>query len=82
MCTQGPVHFIMMDTEMSAYNGSEQLYWMITDLQSVDRSVTPWVIVMGHRPMYSSTSSRDKWDLADGPWWPDVERVLMEFQVG
>lgn len=27
---------------------------MEKDLQSVDRSITPWVVVAGHRPMYVS----------------------------
>ncbi|KAM0541005.1 hypothetical protein ACHAPJ_013421 [Fusarium lateritium] len=32
----------------------EQYRWLAKDLASVDRCKTPWVIVMGHRPMYSS----------------------------
>jgi len=31
-----------------------QYKWLAQDLASVDRTKTPWVIVMGHRPMYSS----------------------------
>ncbi|PNP74690.1 hypothetical protein FNYG_12026 [Fusarium nygamai] len=40
-----------------SYNDSknyEQYQWLAKDLESVDRCKTPWVIVMGHRPMYSS----------------------------
>lgn len=32
----------------------EQYQWLKADLEKVDRSVTPWVFVMAHRPMYSS----------------------------
>jgi hypothetical protein len=47
-----------------AINGSyknnkayEQYQWLSKDLASVDRTKTPWVIVMSHRPMYSSMVS-------------------------
>ncbi|KAH7220446.1 Metallo-dependent phosphatase-like protein [Fusarium redolens] len=32
----------------------EQYQWLKKDLARVDRCKTPWVIIMGHRPMYSS----------------------------
>ncbi|KAJ5180070.1 Metallo-dependent phosphatase-like protein [Penicillium capsulatum] len=35
----------------------EQYKWLKKDLASVDRTKTPWVIVMSHRPMYSSAYS-------------------------
>ncbi|KAJ5595506.1 uncharacterized protein N7459_001714 [Penicillium hispanicum] len=35
----------------------EQYRWLKKDLASVDRTKTPWVIVMSHRPMYSSAYS-------------------------
>ena len=31
-----------------------QYQWLAQDLASVDRTKTPWVIAMSHRPMYSS----------------------------
>ncbi|PRQ38274.1 putative phosphodiesterase I [Rosa chinensis] len=31
-----------------------QYQWMKKDMASVDRSKTPWLIFMGHRPMYTS----------------------------
>ncbi|KAH9313298.1 hypothetical protein KI387_028333, partial [Taxus chinensis] len=50
----GPVHFTVMSTEHSWDIGSEQFNWMKTDLASVDRKRTPWLIFAGHRPQYSS----------------------------
>ncbi len=34
-----------------------QYQWLAQDLASVDRTKTPWLIVMTHRPMYSSQVS-------------------------
>ena len=44
-----------------SYNNTknfEQYQWLAKDLATVDRCKTPWVIVMGHRPMYSSQVSK------------------------
>ncbi|KAK4246242.1 Metallo-dependent phosphatase-like protein [Corynascus novoguineensis] len=35
----------------------QQYQWLAADLAKVDRRKTPWVIAMGHRPMYSSEVS-------------------------
>jgi len=32
--------------------GSPQWLWLLDDLRSVNRSVTPWILFGGHRPMY------------------------------
>lgn len=34
-----------------------QYKWLVKDLSCIDRTQTPWVIVMSHRPMYSSEVS-------------------------
>ena len=39
-------------TENESY---EQWNWLKNDLANVDRKQTPWVFVMSHRPMYSSS---------------------------
>lgn len=31
-----------------------QVEWLTNDLASVDRTKTPWVVVLGHRPFYNS----------------------------
>lgn len=51
---QGNIHVIMFSTEHDYRPGSTQYEWMKWDLASVDRNVTPWVIVGGHRPPYTS----------------------------
>jgi hypothetical protein len=32
--------------------GSPQWEWLLSDLRAVNRSVTPWVLFGGHRPLY------------------------------
>lgn len=69
----GMVHVTIINTETSYpdskdgpgtnLNGGpigadgQQLEWLDADLASVDRRVTPWVIVAGHRPWYSTGGS-------------------------
>lgn len=48
----GPVHFVQLSTEQIMSPGSEQYQFLKRDLMSVNRSVTPWVIVGWHRPQY------------------------------
>jgi len=36
----------------------EQYQWLANDLANVDRTKTPWVIAMSHRPMYSSDTAQ------------------------
>ncbi|KAK6827414.1 Metallo-dependent phosphatase-like protein [Apiospora arundinis] len=43
---------------------NQQLEFLEADLSSVDRSVTPWVVVSGHRPWYTTLAS------GDGPCLP------------
>jgi len=50
------VHMVFMSTEHDYAPGSAQYSWLEQDLNSVDRDVTPFVIVYGHKPMYSSNS--------------------------
>jgi hypothetical protein len=48
----GPAHFVQLSTEQIMAPGSEQYLFLEQDLMSVDRSVTPWIIVGWHRPQY------------------------------
>ena len=50
----GLVHFIMMSTEHDMGNKSKQYKWLENDLKKVNRTKTPWTILAGHRPMYTS----------------------------
>ncbi|OZJ01427.1 hypothetical protein BZG36_05750 [Bifiguratus adelaidae] len=37
---------------------NEQVDWLAKDLASVDRSVTPWIVVGAHRPWYASYANK------------------------
>ncbi|KAM7512382.1 hypothetical protein LguiB_011257 [Lonicera macranthoides] len=50
----GPIHFTVISTEHDWSQNSEQYEWMKKDMAILDRSRTPWLIFIGHRPMYSS----------------------------
>ena len=58
----GLVHFIMMSTEHDMGNGSKQYTWLENDLKNVNRAKTPWIIIAGHRPMYTSQLAVGKID--------------------
>ncbi|XP_065177983.1 acid phosphatase type 7-like [Sycon ciliatum] len=50
------IHFLMFSTEHDFSNGSAQHGWMVKDLQRAhaNRENVPWIIVIGHRPLYCS----------------------------
>ena len=45
-----------MSSEHDFHVGSKQYQWLEADLQSVDRSVTPWIIFGAHRAMYINSN--------------------------
>ena len=54
----GPVTFISISSEHEYTDGSPQLEWLDEELAlaNASREAHPWVIVLGHKPMYSSNS--------------------------
>lgn len=57
----GPIHFLFLDTELNMTKGSPQYNFAEKDLKSVNRTVTPFLIVNMHRPLYCSfNSEQDK----------------------
>ncbi|CAM8881374.1 unnamed protein product [Rhodiola kirilowii] len=52
----GPVHFLYISTETNFLSGSRQYEFIKHDLESVDRTKTPFVVVQGHRPMYTTSN--------------------------
>lgn len=52
----GQVHIIVMSTEHDFNKGTDQYAFLEAEFGRVDRSVTPWVIFTGHRPMYEDSS--------------------------
>ncbi|RZC82995.1 hypothetical protein C5167_045782 [Papaver somniferum] len=56
----GVVHFVYVSTETNFLPGSDQYNFIKHDLETVNRKKTPFVVVQGHRPMYTtSNENRD-----------------------
>ncbi len=49
----GSVHVVQMSSEHEWLPGTEQYAWLQADLQSVNRTQTPWVVLTSHRMMAS-----------------------------
>lgn len=50
----GPSKHIVLSSYSSFLPGSIQHEWLLLELEHVDRSVTPWLIIMLHCPLYST----------------------------
>jgi len=50
----GMAHVVNLNPYSLSNSTSEQYKWLVNDLSSVDRSVTPWVVVQMHCPFYNS----------------------------
>lgn len=81
--SSGPIHFTVMSTEHNWTRGSEQYSWLQEDLASVNRTITPWIVFTGHRPMYSSYTSSLDFLLApvDTNFAPELEPLLLSAKV-
>lgn len=56
----GPFGKVGNYTDNKSY---EQYQWLVKDLASINRTKTPWVLAMTHRPMYSSQVSPYQMDV-------------------
>ncbi|XP_010523486.1 PREDICTED: probable inactive purple acid phosphatase 2 [Tarenaya hassleriana] len=52
----GSVHFVYISTETNFLQGSSQYQFIERDLESVNRSKTPFIVLQGHRPMYTTSN--------------------------
>lgn len=52
----GPAHVVMLCSYAAFSPGSSQYEWLVRDFAAVNRSVTPWLIVMLHVPWYTSNA--------------------------
>ncbi|KAK7400684.1 hypothetical protein VNO78_11943 [Psophocarpus tetragonolobus] len=76
----GAVHFVYISTETNFLPGSNQYNFLKHDLESVARNKTPFVVVQGHRPMY--TTSHENRDAAlRGKMLEHLEPLLVNNNV-
>ena len=73
------MHFAAYSSE---HDLQPQMAWLAEDLAAVDRTVTPWVVVIAHRPVYCSTNDYYDCRLA-GPkqFGPLLEPLLRAHRV-
>ncbi|KAJ9542653.1 hypothetical protein OSB04_029159 [Centaurea solstitialis] len=50
-------HIIMLGSYADFKTGSDQYKWLANDLAKIDRSRTPWVLVLLHAPWYNSNTA-------------------------
>lgn len=80
----GLIHFVGMSTEHDYTIDSAQYLWLENDLKNVNRTLTPWVIFGGHRPMYinsdyGGTRSSDIYVM--DMMIENIEPLLWKYQV-
>jgi len=74
----GGVHWLMLSTYTDFGASSAQMAWLIEDIASVDRAVTPWLVALVHAPFYNSNTAHQ----GDGEAMRQaVERTLFEADV-
>jgi hypothetical protein len=83
----GPVHFVAINTESNGdlpgffAPGTAQYEWIAADLAAVDRAVTPWIVVFGHRPFYCAHKTSSSCDLT-GPMFREwLEPLFLSAKV-
>ena len=76
----GNVHTTVISTEHDLTLGSPQHSWLEADLASVDRSVTPWLIVEMHRPLYGWGGDSSNIKVSSG-MSNRIERLLLNYKV-
>ncbi len=73
-------HFAVVNDYPDERVSTEQTEWLRADLMAVDRGTTPWLFVMHHRGLYSSSLHGSN-DVARAAWQPvfDAARVDIVF---
>jgi acid phosphatase type 7 len=75
------VHVIQMSTEHNFTLDSPQYRWLEEDLKSVDRGKTPYVVVTGHRPMYTSEMSYEADYIVSLAMQDELEDLFYKYEV-
>lgn len=68
---QSLVHTIVLSSEHNMTKGSDQYKFLEKDLSGINRTVTPWVVVELHRPMYNGVKY----------WTQDAIEIAMRYEI-
>jgi hypothetical protein len=74
------VHVIMMSSEHDPSPGTALGTWLLADLAAVDRSVTPWLVLAIHRPLYETEQYPSDFAVANG-LRAILEPTLLKYRV-
>jgi len=78
---EGPVHVIMLSSEHDWRQTSRQYAWLEADLEAVNRSQTPWVVLGTHRMMYETETACDSDYALSLAFRSEVEPLLNRSKV-
>ena len=78
---QSLVHTTVISGEHNLTKGSPQHNWLKKDLASVNRTITPWLVVETHRPIYNSETHEMHKPVVQLGLQNSIEDLLHEFQV-
>lgn len=76
----GLVHTVVLSSEHDLGTHTEQHKWLRNDLSMVNRTLTPWVVVELHRPLYEDEAYWAQNDVGIG-MRHEVENMLVDYQV-
>jgi hypothetical protein len=79
----GIVHTVVISSENDLSIGSSQYRFLEHDLRHVDRSVTPWVVLETHRPLYEGESG-EHWmsnTIVGEKMRSEIEDLLYTYEV-
>ena len=76
----GNTHTIIISSEHDLSPGSRQYQWLEQDLNSVNRTLTPWVIVEMHRPLYEPEMDWDNNGVGIARRY-QIEDLLRDYKV-
>lgn len=78
---QGPVHFVSTDSEIPFDVGTPQYEWINNDLAAVNKNVTPWIILLTHRPILSAVTDEEGDHVPGGPRLTALEPLFRKYGV-
>ncbi|OQS06871.1 purple acid phosphatase 20-like [Thraustotheca clavata] len=77
----GGTHTIFITPYIPTYRGSAQYVWLERDLMSIDRTLTPWLIVVMHGPWYNSNKAHQNHHEPHHVMKKDMEELLYKYHV-
>lgn len=76
----GLVHTTVISSEHDLSPGSRQYKWLKSDLSAVNRTLTPWLVVELHRPLYLNVDCYGQNAVGIGMRY-EFEDLLKDFEV-